>query len=104
MKAFIVVILFLAIIPAIVLADEYVPGEVVVSFKDKSMEIFSLNGGVVNCVYPAINSYLLGKNLLNAREIYHGDRGVRNIYVLKFDEKADVLSIANDIKTGSSRV
>lgn len=98
MKAFVVVILMLTIIPVIVFADDYVPGEVVVSFKDKSEEIFSFNGDTISCVYPGLHTYFLSTNLLSSREIYHGDRGMRNIYVLQFDEEADVESIADDLK------
>jgi hypothetical protein len=77
--------------------QNYVPGEVLAYFGDESNEVFETVGGRIACAYGNIMSYLAGEGILEAREIYHGPNGVRNLYVLKLGPAADIPRIVSDL-------
>ena len=84
MRIFLISIVIVISSTTFVIAQDFIPGEVVVSFRDKTIEIFDLSKTGTKSIYPELDDYLSIKKIQEIREIYHGPKGVRNIFVFRF--------------------
>ncbi|MDD4858104.1 MAG: hypothetical protein PHD74_08370, partial [Candidatus Krumholzibacteria bacterium] len=66
------IISIIVMISTSVYAQDYVPNEVVVSFFEQSVDVFTTVGDTISCIYPEILSFLQEYDLKEAEECYHG--------------------------------
>ena len=84
MKSLCILILSLFATCAVIFADtlQFVPGQVIVSFKDKSREILRESDSGVQCVYPNLQGFLQSEGAKKIYTVLYGSATVGGLYLI----------------------
>ena len=77
-------------------SQEYMPNAVLVSFANQTSRVLGMEDDTVSCAYSEVESYLTQFDIHDITECYHGANGIRNVYLITFNENVDVPSVAHE--------
>jgi subtilisin family serine protease len=94
----VMVVLGLMSCPASPQEEEYMPNQMIISFDGNSPDAFCFSRGEIQCMYPELYSLLSQYGARTVRECYHGRRGIRNSWLVTFDDTIDVPAVAASLR------